>query len=164
MLAQQAQVVRVRHQDGKLMCSRRGPNGTENFIKSGSRFPRLTQRDPVLNLRDIQKFLNRHARLNYRLSFLFIASIACLLGSWLYAQPVPKDLTHLGNGVAAIVADEIITVQQLRQKLEPFLPRLRVESKNQKRFHTTCRRLKLRNFARYDRSYLNRQRSQKKVF
>ena len=72
--------------------------------------------------------------MNYRLSFLFIASIACLLGSWLYAQPVPKDLTHLGNGVAAIVADEIITVQQLRQKLEPFLPRLRVESKNQKDF------------------------------
>ena len=63
VLAQQAQVVRVLHQAGKLMCSRRGAHKTENFIKSGSRFPRLTQRDPVLNLRQIQKFLNRHARL-----------------------------------------------------------------------------------------------------
>jgi transcription-repair coupling factor (superfamily II helicase) len=63
VLAQQAQVVRVLHQAGKLMCSRRGAHKTEHFIKSGSRFPRLTQRDPVLNLREIQKFLNRHARL-----------------------------------------------------------------------------------------------------
>jgi transcription-repair coupling factor (superfamily II helicase) len=62
-LAQQAQVVRVLHKDAKLMCSRRGAHKTENFIKSGSRFPRLTQRDPVLKLREIQKFLIRHARL-----------------------------------------------------------------------------------------------------
>ena len=63
VLAQQAQVVRVLHKDAKLMCSRRGAHKTENFIKSGSRFPRLTQRDPVLKLREIQKFLNRQARL-----------------------------------------------------------------------------------------------------
>lgn len=63
VLAQKAHVVRVLHQEGKLMCSRRGPHNTECFIKSGSRFPRLTQRDPVLSLREIQKFLKRHARL-----------------------------------------------------------------------------------------------------
>jgi transcription-repair coupling factor (superfamily II helicase) len=63
ILAQQAHAVRVLHQDGKLMCSRRGPKNTESFIKSGSRFPRLTHRDPLLNLREIQKFLKRHARL-----------------------------------------------------------------------------------------------------
>ena len=63
ILAQQAHAVRVLHQDGKLMCSRRGPKNKESFIKSGSRFPRLTHRDPLLNLREIQKFLKRHARL-----------------------------------------------------------------------------------------------------
>lgn len=63
ILAQRAHVMRVLHQDGKLMCSRPGPQNTESFIKSGSRFPRLTHGDPLLNLREIQKLLKRHARL-----------------------------------------------------------------------------------------------------
>ena len=63
ILAQRANVMRVLHRDGKLMCSRPGPQNTESFIKSGSRFPRLTHGDPLLNLREIQKFLKRHARL-----------------------------------------------------------------------------------------------------
>ena len=45
-----------------------------------------------------------------------------------------NDLTHLGNGVAAIVEGEIITIQQLRKELEPILPRLQVEAKNKKDF------------------------------
>lgn len=72
--------------------------------------------------------------MTHHLSFYFTAVFACLLGSWLYAQPAANDLTHLGNGVAAIVEGEIITIQQLRKELEPILPRLQVESKNQKDF------------------------------
>ena len=44
------------------------------------------------------------------------------------------ELTHLGNGIAAVVEGEIITIQQLRQELEPVIPRLRVEAKNQEDF------------------------------
>jgi peptidyl-prolyl cis-trans isomerase SurA len=70
----------------------------------------------------------------HRISLYFTAFIAYPLGSWLYAQPAANDLTHLGNGVAAIVEGEIITIEQLRKELEPILPRLQVEAKNQKDF------------------------------
>lgn len=69
-----------------------------------------------------------------RLKFYYTAFLSCLLGSWLQAQPAANDLTHLGNGIAAIVEGEIITIQQLRKELEPILPRLQVEAKNEKDF------------------------------
>lgn len=43
-------------------------------------------------------------------------------------------LTRLGNGIAAVVEGDIITIQQLRQELEPILPRLQVEAKSQQEF------------------------------
>ena len=70
----------------------------------------------------------------YRFSFYITAFLSCLMGYWLQAQPAANDLTHLGNGVAAIVEGEIITIQQLRKELEPILPRLQVEAKNKKDF------------------------------
>ena len=49
------------------------------------------------------------------------------------AQQDPA-LARLGNGIAAVAEGEIITVEQLRQKLEPVIPRLRVEAKNEQEF------------------------------
>ena len=45
-----------------------------------------------------------------------------------------RDLIRLGNGIAAIAEGEIITLEQLRKELEPIIPRLRVEAKNEQEF------------------------------
>ncbi len=51
------------------------------------------------------------------------------------AQPQQDpELLRLGNGIAAIAEGQIITFQELRQELEPIIPRLRVESKNAQEF------------------------------
>lgn len=53
----------------------------------------------------------------------------------LTAQPQQDpELLRLGNGIAAIAEGQIITLQELRQELEPIIPRLRVESKNAQEF------------------------------
>lgn len=49
-------------------------------------------------------------------------------------QAQDPELLRLGNGIAAIAEGEIITVEELRQELEPVIPRLRVESKNAQDF------------------------------
>ncbi len=50
------------------------------------------------------------------------------------AQAQDNALARLGNGIAAIAEGEIITVEELRQELEPIVPRLRVEAKNEQDF------------------------------
>lgn len=44
------------------------------------------------------------------------------------------ELVSLGNGIAAIVEGQVITVEELRRELAPVIPRLQVESKNEKEF------------------------------
>lgn len=66
-------------------------------------------------------------------SFFFLLVVF----SSLFAQsnrPQDPALVRLGNGIAAIAEGEIITLQQLRTELNPIIPRLRVESKNQEEF------------------------------
>jgi len=52
------------------------------------------------------------------------------------AQNTAQDpaLMRLGNGIAAVAEGQIITLQELRQELEPIVPRLRVESRNAEEF------------------------------
>lgn len=44
-------------------------------------------------------------------------------------------MIQLGNGIAAIVEGETITVEQLRRELEPIVPRLRVEARTTEEFN-----------------------------
>lgn len=46
-----------------------------------------------------------------------------------------RELMRLGNGIAAIAEGEIITVEELRNELEPIVPRLRVEASNAREFN-----------------------------
>jgi peptidyl-prolyl cis-trans isomerase SurA len=57
-----------------------------------------------------------------------------LFGLALSAQAQDPALIRLGNGIAAVAEGQIITVEELRQELEPIVPRLRVESKNEQEF------------------------------
>ncbi|HAV12620.1 MAG TPA: peptidylprolyl isomerase [Opitutae bacterium] len=50
-------------------------------------------------------------------------------------NPQDPALIRLGNGVAAVAEGQIITVEQLRQELNPIIPRLRVEAKSQQEFN-----------------------------
>jgi len=66
-------------------------------------------------------------------SSILILLISLVFGtSALSAQD--RELARLGNGIAAIAEGKIITIEALRQELEPIIPRLRVESKNQEEF------------------------------
>lgn len=47
----------------------------------------------------------------------------------------PREMLRLGNGIAAIAEGEIITVEQLRKELQPIVPRIRVEARNEKEFN-----------------------------
>lgn len=67
------------------------------------------------------------------LSFLFASLFALSLVAPVHAQQ-DRDLIRLGNGIAAIAEGEIITLEQLRKELEPIIPRLRVEAKNEQEF------------------------------
>ena len=40
-------------------------------------------------------------------------------------------LMHLGNGIAAIAEGEIITVEELRKTLDPMIPKIRLQAKNE---------------------------------
>jgi peptidyl-prolyl cis-trans isomerase SurA len=75
----------------------------------------------------------KHLRL-----FSTLVLSACLLQSNLSAQnnsaTTDPELLRLGNGIAAIAEGQIITIEELRQELEPIIPRLRVESKNAAEF------------------------------
>lgn len=80
---------------------------------------------------------------------LSLVLLLCLAASPLSAQSrldsgQPRDnpgpggtdpaLQRLGNGIAANVEGEIITVEQLRNEIQPILPRIRSEARNQREF------------------------------
>lgn len=62
VLAEAAGVRRVESESDRLICHLAQPGQFGQFLKSGSRFPRLTAKDPLLRLVEIQQFLNRTAR------------------------------------------------------------------------------------------------------
>ena len=64
--------------------------------------------------------------------FLQIAALLSLAFSAQAQQD--QALMRLGNGIAAIAQGEVITIEQVRKELEPIIPRLRVNAKNEKEF------------------------------
>ncbi|WP_269527071.1 peptidylprolyl isomerase [Coraliomargarita parva] len=66
-------------------------------------------------------------------SSIFLAAAAALPAQQPSADQVA--LLRLGNGIAAIAEGQIITQQELRKELEPIIPRLRVEARNQQEFN-----------------------------
>ncbi|MEN8661257.1 MAG: peptidylprolyl isomerase [Lentimonas sp.] len=66
--------------------------------------------------------------------FTLLASLCALSAQTNNAQD--PALARLGNGIAAIAEGQIITIQELRKELNPIIPRLRVEAKNQEEFTT----------------------------
>ena len=71
--------------------------------------------------------------LSRTLSF-FISSVL-LIGLTLTAQGQDRSIMRLGNGIAAIAEGEIITLQELRNELEPIIPRIRLEAKDEADFN-----------------------------
>jgi len=65
-------------------------------------------------------------------SLFWFFALLCLIAP-LHAQQ-DAALIRLGNGIAAIAEGEIITIEQLRRELEPIIPRLRAESRNEQEF------------------------------
>jgi len=67
-----------------------------------------------------------------------LVSIACLLflGTAAYSQKSndASSLNMLGNGIAAVAEGEIITFEQLRKSLEPIVPKIRLQAKNEAEF------------------------------
>lgn len=63
VLAEQAGVSRVESEGDRLICRLAPANNKGEFLKTGTRFPRLTAKDPLIRLGEIQNFLKRHARL-----------------------------------------------------------------------------------------------------
>ncbi|MDP5078926.1 MAG: transcription-repair coupling factor [Opitutales bacterium] len=63
VLAEAASVRRVESEGDRLICRLAHPGKAGEYLKTGTRFPRLTAHDPLLRLGEIKKFLNRYARL-----------------------------------------------------------------------------------------------------
>ena len=61
VLAEKANLRRVATEGDRLICER-AQGGANPFLKIGSRFPRLTARNPLPRMKEIQNFLKRHAR------------------------------------------------------------------------------------------------------
>ena len=73
--------------------------------------------------------------------FIIVFS-GCLLQANQNAQNSQNiDLVRLGNGIAAIVEGQIITVEKLRRELAPVIPRLQVESKDENEFSERIEKL-----------------------
>jgi len=62
VLAESAGVRRVESEGDRLICRLAHPKPSGEFLKTGTRFPRLTKKDPLLRLDEIKQFLSRHAR------------------------------------------------------------------------------------------------------
>ncbi|MFU8849199.1 MAG: transcription-repair coupling factor [Opitutales bacterium] len=60
VLAELAGVRRVESEGERLICRLAHPQPGKEFLKSGTRFPRLKAQDPLKRLGEIQKFLARH--------------------------------------------------------------------------------------------------------
>ena len=72
--------------------------------------------------------------LKYLLGF---ATTAVLLSAVSIQAQQEDVLVELGNGIAAIAENEIITVEQLRREMEPIVPRLRAQARNEEQFATS---------------------------
>lgn len=68
------------------------------------------------------------------LASTFLFSVVLLQVNLLAQSQQDPELLRMGNGIAAIAEGQVITLQELRQELEPIIPRLRVESKNTQEF------------------------------
>ncbi|MGB0259487.1 MAG: peptidylprolyl isomerase [Coraliomargarita sp.] len=69
------------------------------------------------------------------MTFPRLLALIAVLGLTLSASAQQsRDMLRLGNGIAAIAEGQIITVEELRRELEPIIPRLRVESRNEQDF------------------------------
>jgi transcription-repair coupling factor (superfamily II helicase) len=60
--AEEAGVRRVETEGDRLICKLTRPDKGGEFLKSGTRFPRLKSKDPLKRLAEIQSFLRRHKR------------------------------------------------------------------------------------------------------
>ncbi|WP_269527073.1 transcription-repair coupling factor [Coraliomargarita parva] len=60
VLAEAAGVRRVETEGERLMC--RMAQDSDRFLKTGTRFPRLSQKDPIKRLKEIQAYLARHSK------------------------------------------------------------------------------------------------------
>ncbi|CAI8267234.1 MAG: Foldase protein PrsA [Opitutia bacterium UBA7350] len=69
----------------------------------------------------------------HRICILYIAALLC--SSSITAQEEDRSISRLGNSIAAIAEGQIITLQEIRNELEPILPRLRLESKTTQEFN-----------------------------
>ncbi|MGJ8653918.1 MAG: peptidylprolyl isomerase [Opitutaceae bacterium] len=65
---------------------------------------------------------------------IFALSAALTTATAQSNNPQDPALMRLGNGIAAIAEGHIITIEELRQELNPIIPRLRVEARNQEEF------------------------------
>lgn len=76
--------------------------------------------------------------LKYLLGF---ATTAVLLSAVSIQAQQEDILVELGNGIAAIAENEIITVEQLRREMEPIVPRLRAQARSQQEFAASIRQV-----------------------
>lgn len=61
ILAEKAGIRRVETEGDRLICKLAQANKNGEFLKSGTRFPRLRAKDPLKRLAEIQRFLKQHA-------------------------------------------------------------------------------------------------------
>ena len=62
VFAEGAGVRRVESESERLICRLAQPGKSGEFLKTGARFPRLTAKDPLKRLREIQKYLIRNQK------------------------------------------------------------------------------------------------------
>ncbi len=79
-----------------------------------------------------------------RLALPLALAAALLAPSLAAAQPAPIDdglNLRFANGIAAVVENKIITVDDIRRELAPILPQLRRDSRNQQEFSQRLERV-----------------------
>lgn len=78
-----------------------------------------------------------------RLFALALAAAAAVVPAGMAQDAAPGEEPRLplANGVAAVVEDEIITVERVRRELEPLLPQLRLQAKSPAEFTALLARL-----------------------
>ena len=65
VMAEEAGVRRVENENERLICHLAQPGAEGGFLKSGTRFPRLSSPDPHKRLLEIQQLLKRHRKPEY---------------------------------------------------------------------------------------------------
>ena len=66
--------------------------------------------------------------------FIIFNLLMLTLSSLSNGSLVNEEKITLGNGIAAIAEGEIITFEQLRKSLDPIVPKLRLQAKNESEF------------------------------